>query len=73
MWQWIANDDLGEDDDLVFDNKDLDRLGILEKYRNNLVAAANNDNKNDNVWKWSFEILLVFIFFLTVQICKYFW
>ena len=51
MWQWIANDDLGEDDDLVFDNKDLDRLGILEKYINNLVAAANNDNKNDNVWK----------------------
>jgi hypothetical protein len=39
----IANADMEEDDDLVFDNKDLDRLGILEKYRNNLVAASKEN------------------------------
>ena len=49
MILFTANDDLGEGDDLVFDNKELDRLGILEKYRNNLVAASNKDNNNDDV------------------------
>lgn len=36
----------GDDDDLVFNNQELDRLSILDKYRNNLVAASNENHNN---------------------------
>ena len=43
--------DTGMDEDVTFDSKDMNRLSMLEKYRNNLVSAGNNDtniNKNSN-------------------------
>eukprot|EP01035_Chromulina_nebulosa_P020938 gene20938-27139_t len=38
-----------DNDDLKFDSKELDRLSMLEKYRNNLVASVNLSSTNDNV------------------------
>lgn len=33
-----------DDEDINFDSKDMDRLSILEKFRNNLVAATNGES-----------------------------
>ena len=42
-------DDLfNEDDDISFDSKDRDRLQMLEKYRNNLVAGASSGGGDEN-------------------------
>ncbi len=36
-----------EDDDLQFDTSDRDRLNMLEKYRNNLIAGARQKAEVD--------------------------
>lgn len=42
----FAND--SDTDELVFDMKDLDRLSMLEKYRNNLVASTGILSSNES-------------------------
>lgn len=41
----LFNDD---NDDISFDSKDIDRLQMLEKYRNNLVAGATSSQNDEN-------------------------
>lgn len=38
----------GDDEELNFDSKDLDRLNMLENYRNNLVAGAKAAMEDEN-------------------------
>ena len=42
-----ASEHGSDEDDLAFDNTELNRLQILEKYRNNLVASANASLSGD--------------------------
>eukprot|EP00596_Hydrurales_sp_CCMP1899_P011171 CAMPEP_0119043214 /NCGR_PEP_ID=MMETSP1177-20130426/19491_1 /TAXON_ID=2985 /ORGANISM="Ochromonas sp, Strain CCMP1899" /LENGTH=124 /DNA_ID=CAMNT_0007010871 /DNA_START=96 /DNA_END=470 /DNA_ORIENTATION=+ len=37
------------DSEMVFDSKDLDRLNMLEKYRDSLIAGAETTDTADNI------------------------
>lgn len=38
----------GSDSEIIFDSKDLDRLNMLEKYRDSLIAGAETTDKIEN-------------------------
>ena len=38
-----------DDEDINFDSKDMDRISILEKFRNNLVAATTGESGSGRV------------------------
>ena len=50
----FLEDDDSDNDEIIFDTKDLGRLDLLEKYRSNLMASATsslNTDKDKNTQK----------------------